>query len=306
MLRVAVGRLLFMIPAGLFVVTLAFGMFHLVPGDVAVMLAGETATEEVLEQTRVKFGFDKPLHVQYIMYLSRVLRGDLGISYYSRVPVIDLIVPRFLNTLKLAALATVVGVALSLVLGCFSVYWYRGPLDAVATVFSLLGICIPLYVVALLLMYLFAVYWRVLPLSGMRSWQSYILPTVTLAVYQTAFLTRMTRTCLLETIGEDYVRTARSKGLSEVRVFVKHALRNAMLPISTIIGLRFGYAIGGAVVVETIFGWPGLGRLIVESLLRRDLQVTQGALLLFAMGFIVTNLLVDVLYAVINPVLRYE
>jgi ABC-type dipeptide/oligopeptide/nickel transport system permease component len=306
MSRVIFGRLLFMIPAGLFVITLAFAMFHLVPGDPVLLMVGDTAPPEVIEQARKEFGFDKPLYVQYVVYISRIVRGNFGTSYYSRVPVTELIFPRFLNTLQVAVLATMVGISVSLVLGSASSMWHGSIVDTLITMSSLVGICMPTFLTGLIALYVFSVQLGVLPVSGMHSWKSYVLPVLNLGFYQVAFLTRMIRTCMIDALGEEYICTARAKGVTEYSVVFRHALKNALLPIITVIGLRFGYALGGAVVTEVIFTWPGLGRLIIDSVLRRDLLVTQGALFLFAGAFIMVNLTVDVLYTFVDPRVRYD
>ena len=303
--RLILGRLLFMIPAGLLLVTFLFGLFHLIPGDPALLLAGDNASIEAIEGIREAYGFNEPIPVQYGRYMSKVLRGDLGVSNFSRDPVTTLIVPRFLNTVQLAFWSMALAMVVSLGLGCTSAMFWNTKIDKAVTVVSLLGICTPVFVSGLLALFLFSVKLGWVPTGGMASWRSYILPVVTLGAFQAAVLTRMVRSTMVEALGEDYIRTARAKGVTERAVVFKHALRNALIPIVTLFGLGFGATLGGSVVTETIFTWPGLGRAMVESILSRDLPVTQGALLLFAFAFITVNLIVDVLYAYIDPRIKY-
>jgi ABC-type dipeptide/oligopeptide/nickel transport system permease component len=306
MLRLIIGRLLFMVPAAMLIVTALFALFHLIPGDPAVMIAGDNAPRSVVESIRKEYGFDQPLHVQYWRYITKMAQGDLGVSNYTRDPVIDSVLPRIANTAQLAVLSMLFAMVLSLVLGCISAMYGNKPLDKVVTVASVLGICTPVFVTGLLGIYFFSIYLGWLPISGMSSWRHFILPVITLGSLQAAMLTRMVRSCMVDALGKDYITTARAKGASEFLVVFRHALRNALLPIVTLFGLGLGHTLGGSVVTETIFNWPGLGRLMVNSILTRDLPVTQGALFFFAMIFILVNLLVDVLYAWIDPRIRYD
>ena len=300
-LNLLFGRLLFMMPAGLVVVSFSFALFHLVPGDPALLIAGDKASEEVVEAIRKTYGFDQPLLAQFERYLSRLLRGDLGVSIYNQEPVIDLIIPRFVNTAQLAILAMSLAAVWSLLLGCLAAIWRHRMMEKCIKTISLLGVCTPLFLIGLAGLYLFSVRLRLLPLGGMRSWQAYVLPVMSLAIYQAAFLTRMTTACMLDALDREYITTARARGVPELRVLFQHALPNALLPIMTVMGLRFGYTLGGAVVTEVVFAWPGLGRLMVNSILTRDLPLTQGALLVFAAALITTNVIVDVLYSMADP-----
>ncbi len=300
-LNLLFGRLLFMMPAGLVVVSFSFALIHLVPGDPALLIAGDKASEEVVEAIRKTYGFDQPLLAQFERYLSRLLRGDLGVSIYNQEPVIDLIIPRFVNTAQLAILAMSLAAVWSLLLGCLAAIWRHRMMEKCIKTISLLGVCTPLFLIGLAGLYLFSVRLRLLPLGGMRSWQAYVLPVMSLAIYQAAFLTRMTTACMLDALDREYITTARARGVPEFRVLFQHALPNALLPIMTVMGLRFGYTLGGAVVTEVVFTWPGLGRLMVNSILTRDLPLTQGTLLVFAAALITTNLIVDVLYSMADP-----
>jgi len=295
-----------MIPASLLVATLTFSMFYLVPGDPAVLAAGEEASYESVQAIRVKYGFDKPIYIQYVKYIGRLLHGDLGKSLFNRTPVISLLLPKFINTFKLVGLAMLVAMSIGLILGPLAAYNYGRLYDRILVIFSVLGISTPVFVLGLGVLLVFALKLNWLPVGGMSSWQSYILPTMTLGVTQSAGLVRMVRNCVADILGNDYVRTGRAKGISEAKILYKHAMKNAMIPIITILGLQLGYLLAGAIVAETVFTWPGLGRLLMESIGRRDLPVTQGALMLGVIVFIAISLTVDVLYAVLDPTIQYD
>jgi len=299
-------RVLFMIPASLLVATLTFSMFHLVPGDPAVLAAGERASYKTVQAIRVRYGFDQPIYVQYFRYLKRLLQGDLGRSLFNRTPVSSLLLPKFFNTFKLVGVGMIVAVCISMVLGPLAAYSYGSLFDRVLVIFSLLGVSTPIFVLGLGALLLFAVRLNLFPVGGMGTWRSYILPTMILGVSQSAQLVRMIRNCVADILGNDYIRTSKAKGVSEMKTLYKHAMKNAMIPIITIIGLQFGYLLAGAIVAETVFTWPGLGRLLIESIGRRDLPVTQGALMLGVNMFIAISLVVDVLYTVLDPTIRYH
>ncbi len=306
MLKLILSRLLFMVPAGLLLVTFLFGLFHAIPGDPALLLAGDNASRDAVEGIREAYGFNRPLPVQYATYMSKVLHGDLGVSNFSREPVASLIFPRIVNTAQLAFWSMSLAMIVSLVLGCTSAMSWNTKIDKAVTIIALLGICTPVFVSGLFGIFFFSVTLGLLPTGGLTSWKSFVLPVVTLGAFQAAVLTRMVRSTMVDALGQDYIETARAKGVAEAIVVFKHALRNALLPIITLFGLGFGSTLGGSVVTETIFTWPGLGRTMVESILSRDLPVTQGALLCFALMFIGVNLVVDVLYAYVDPRITYD
>ncbi len=306
MLRLILGRLAFMVPAGLLLVTFLFGLFHAIPGDPALLLAGDNAPAEVVEGIREAYGFNRPLPVQYVTYITKVLTGDLGVSNYSREPVTSLILPRVFNTAQLAFWSTGLAMIVSLILGSTSAMFWNTKIDKVVTVVALLGICTPVFVSGLFAIFLFSVRLGLLPTGGLESWKGFVLPVITLGAFEAAVLTRMVRSTIVDALGQDYIQTARAKGVREAVVVFKHALRNALLPIITLFGLGFGATLGGSVVTETIFTWPGLGRMMVDSILTRDLPLTQGALLCFALMFIAVNLIVDVLYAYVDPRITYD
>ncbi|HEV7258660.1 MAG TPA: ABC transporter permease [Bosea sp. (in: a-proteobacteria)] len=305
MLRLIVGRLCFIVLAGFLLLSFLFALFHMIPGDPAVLLAGDSATKEVVDSIRAAYGFDRPLHVQYVSYMSHVLVGDFGVSNYTRQPVLGIVLPRVLNTAQLATLAMLLAASISLVLGSLSAMFWGHPLDRVVTLSSLVGICTPVFVTGIAGIYLFGVWLEWLPIAGMGSWWNYILPVVTLGTYQAAIFTRMVRSCMIDALSKEFIVTARAKGVRERRIVYLHAMRNALLPIITLFGLGFGHTLGGSVVVESIFNWPGLGRLMVESVLTRDLPVIQAAIFFFAIIFITLNMLVDIIYTWADPRIRY-
>lgn len=306
MLRLILGRILFMIPAVLIVATITFAMFHLVPGDPVIIMAGEQASPEAIAAIRVAYGFDQPIIVQYFKYLLKLIQGDLGQSIYNRIPVRDLIIPAFLNTLSLVGLSMLVGVMISLTVGPLAAMYYRSFLDKFLSVISLVGISTPIFILGIAALYFFSVKLHMFPVSGLRSWKGYVLPVMTLGIYQASHLTRMARSIVANALGQDYIQSARAKGISEFKVVYKHALKNAMLPLTTIIGLRLGYQLAGAIVAEVVFTWPGLGRLLIVSIGNRDLPVTQGSLILAVLVFVTINLVVDIAYSFLDPTIKYE
>jgi ABC-type dipeptide/oligopeptide/nickel transport system permease component len=299
-------RLLMLVPIMLGVVTVTFLLMYVVPGDPVLTLVGERYDDETLERMRAKLGLDKPLALQYVDYLGRLARFDLGESFVTRRPVSEAIAERFPRTLLLAfsamLLAVVGGVAIGLVAGWGRLRW----LGRATMVFSLVGVSIPVFWLGLLLIYLFAIKLSILPPSGYGggSLRYLILPAVTLSFASMATVARVTRSGVVEAVGEDYVRTARAKGLGEKLVLGKHVLRNALVPVITIVGTDFGSYLSGSVLTESIFGWPGLGRFIVQGILKRDFPVIQGSVLFMAVVFVIVNLLVDVSYGIIDPRIR--
>ena len=304
--RLIISRLIFMVLAGFFLLSFLFALFHMIPGDPARLMAGDNAPEELVQSIRRAYGFDQPLHVQYLSYMQRVLTGDFGVSIYTRQPVLEVVVPRIANTAALAGCAMLFAMTVSLILGSFSAMFWGGPVDKGVTAFSLVGICTPVFVTGIIVIYLFGVYLRWLPIGGMSSWRHFVLPVLTLGAYQAAMFTRMVRSSMVDALGRDFITTARAKGAPERRVVFRHALRNALLPIITLFGLGVGHTLGGSVVTESIFNWPGLGRLMVDSILTRDLPVMQGAIFFFAMIFILVNLVVDILYTWADPRVSYD
>jgi len=306
MLSFVARRLMVAVPLLLLTVTVVFVVFALIPGDPAVILAGETANPATVEAIRQRYGLDRPLVVRYGIYLSRMARGDLGASIFSGVPVIQEIRDRFPRTLQLAATSIGLAVAVGVLLGIAAALKKDTVVDHLATLVALGGISIPGFWLALVLIYVFSVQYRWFPTGGTGGWRALVLPTLTLSVFSIAYIARITRSLLLEVISRDYVRTARAKGVSGPSIVLKHALRNAMIPLVTVVGLRLGVMLTGSVVTESIFAWPGLGRLMVTAVNNRDYPIIQGVLLTFAATFVVVNLLVDLLYAILDPRVTYE
>jgi len=282
-----------------------FLMVRVLPGDPARVIAGVLASEEEVARIHVELGLDRPLWVQYGIFLERLAHANLGTSARTSEPVTTELEPRLLATLRLAlvsaALASLVGVVAGLVAATrpYSLW------DYVLSLTTLFGVSMPVYWLGLMLIILFAIDLNWLPAAGADSPTSIILPAATLAAFSVALIARMTRASVLEVLGQDYVRTARSKGLRETVVIARHALRNALIPIVTVIGLQFGTLLGGAVLTESVFGWPGMGLLLIESIFSRDYATVQGVVLVFSFMLILTNFLVDLLYAVIDPRIRY-
>ncbi|MFN2362822.1 MAG: ABC transporter permease [Halarsenatibacteraceae bacterium] len=298
-------RLILLIPVLIGVAIIVFGMVRLLPGDPAVAMAGVHATPEYVAQVRTNLGLDEPLPVQFGVFINRLLKGDLGTSTRTNRPVSAEIWPRFLNTLSLTAISLAIASFFGILFGVISAIRPYSLLDNIIMIFSLFGVAAPVFWSGLILMLIFSVWLGWLPSSGMGTPLHFVLPAVTLAAYSTALIARMTRSSMLEVLNMDYITTAKSKGLTEKVVVIKHALRNALIPIVTILGLRFGMMLGGAVLTETVFSWPGVGRLMVASILARDYPVVQGSVLLLALLFVLINLFVDLLYSFLDPKIQY-
>jgi len=306
MLNYFLKRLLGLIPTLLIVAVLVFLFVHLLPGDPARLMAGQDADASVVELVRQDLGLDKPLYQQFLTFFGNALTGDFGHSMVSKRPVIDEISSRFMPTFWLTLTSMVWSVIFGLVIGVVSAVWRNRWPDRLGMALAVSGISFPAFALGMLLMQIFSVELGWLPTVGADGWQHYILPSVTLGAAVAAIMARFTRASFVEVMQEDYMRTARAKGVHEAMVVVKHGLRNAMIPVVTMMGLQFGFLLGGSIVVEKVFNWPGLGRLLVDSVEMRDYPVIQAEVLLFSLEFILINLLVDMLYAVINPSIRYK
>lgn len=303
-----IKRLLWMIPTLVGVATIAFFLGRLAPGDPADAMAGQRASDEQRQLIRERYGFDKPLYVQYGKYLWNLARGDLGLSYDSHRPVAEIIAERFPYTAKLAASAMIVAVILGVSAGLLSALLPNGWVDRLAMVFALLGISTPVFWLGLLLMYFVSMQLQWLPPSGYGDGgiRYLILPAIALGAQSMAFLARMTRASMLEVLNEDYLRTARAKGAGPIRVIAKHAFANAIIPVITIIGLDFASYLSGSVLTEKVFSWPGLGRHMVIAISQRDYPLINGTVLFFCVIFIGVNLIVDLLYAYLDPRIRLD
>lgn len=301
-----VKRLLGLIPTLLLVGALAFLFVHLLPGDPARLAAGPEATPEAVALVRQDLGLDKPLPQQFVRFFSGILHGDFGRSLRTKRPVSVEIGERFMPTFWLTIAAMSWSVAFGMAIGVVSAVWRNRWPDRLGMALAVSGISFPAFALGMMLMQIFAVQLGWLPTVGADSWRHYILPSLTLGAAVAAIMARFTRSSFVEILREDYVRTARAKGLSEPTVIVKHGLRNALIPVVTMMGLQFGFLLGGSIVVEVVFNWPGMGRLLVDAVDMRDYPVIQAEILLFSLEFILINLIVDVLYAVINPAIRYR
>ncbi|MDA3132968.1 glutathione ABC transporter permease GsiC [Atlantibacter subterraneus] len=306
MFSYVVKRLLGLIPTLFIVAVLVFLFVHLLPGDPARLIAGPEADAQVIEMVRSQLGLDKPLWSQFLSYMGNVLQGDFGTSLVSRRPVSEEIASRFMPTLWLTIASMVWAVLFGLAAGVIAAVWRNRWPDRLSMTLAVSGISFPAFALGMLLMQVFSVELGWLPTVGADSWQHYILPSITLGAAVSAVMARFTRASFVDVLGEDYIRTARAKGVTERWVVMKHALRNAMIPVVTMMGLQFGFLLGGSIVVEKVFNWPGLGRLLVDSVEMRDYPVIQAEVLLFSLEFILINLVVDVLYAAINPAIRYK
>ncbi|EEH5425246.1 TPA: glutathione ABC transporter permease GsiC [Salmonella enterica] len=306
MLNYVLKRLLGLIPTLLIVAVLVFLFVHLLPGDPARLIAGPEADAQVIALVRQQLGLDQPLHVQFWHYITHVLQGDFGTSMVSRRPVSEEIASRFLPTLRLTITSMIWAVLFGMAIGIAAAVWRNRWPDRVGMTLAVTGISFPAFALGMLLMQIFSVDLGWLPTVGADSWQHYILPSLTLGAAVASVMARFTRSSFVDVLSEDYMRTARAKGVSETWVVLKHGLRNAMIPVVTMMGLQFGFLLGGSIVVEKVFNWPGLGRLLVDSVDMRDYPVIQAEVLLFSLEFILINLVVDVLYAAINPAIRYK
>ena len=301
MLTFVIRRLLLAVPVLLGVVFVVMLTVQLIPGDAVQLMLGEHATKEAVAKLRDYLGLDKPLLVRYVDYVKRLLTGDLGRSIQQNRPVVDELREAWPATLELTVAALVIAAAVGVAAGIVSAAWPNSFFDAVARLGSLFGLSMPVFWTGLVLIVVFALWLPWLPVGGVGSPSHLVLPAVTLALPSVAMVARMTRSSVLEVLREDYVRTARAKGVTERLVVAKHALRNAAIPILTLLGLQAGQLMGGAVLTETVFAWPGLGRLMVKAIFARDYVLLQGAVLIFALAFVVINLAVDLAYGALDP-----
>jgi peptide/nickel transport system permease protein len=314
--RYVVRRLLLLVPVLLGVSVIIFMVLHLAPGDPAEIMLGSQATQADLERLRAELGLTQPLYVQYVHWVGLVARGDLGRSIWMKRPVLSEVLGRFKATLVLTGAALVLSTAAGLALGIASAVRPNSLLDRLSAVASLFGASMPVFWLGIVLMVIFALWLGWLPASGMFApygggdlrdlFVHLALPAVTLAAASVTIIARLTRSTMLETLGQDYIRTARAKGVVERAVVLRHGLKNALIPIVTVVGVQAGYLLGGAVLTETVFAWPGVGTLMVQGILARDFPLVQGCVLVVALSFVVINLVVDLLYAWLDPRIRYE
>jgi ABC-type dipeptide/oligopeptide/nickel transport system permease component len=298
-----IRRLILIIPILIGVSLISFFIIHLIPGDPARVIAGQGATSEDIALIREEFGLDKPLTEQYFAFVGGIFSGKMK-SISSQQPVIDEITPRFWNTVQLATFGIIVATVFGILLGIIAATHKNTFVDNLSMGFSLIGVSMPIFWLGLLLIMLFSVALNWLPAGGKDSFISFILPGITLGLPSAAIIARMTRASMLEIVNQDFIRTAISNGIPQKTIIYKYTLKNAMIPVVTVVGLQFGYMLGGAVLTESVFGWPGLGRLVVQSIFTRDYPIVQSGILLIAMSFVFVNLAVDLLYAAIDPRLR--
>lgn len=304
--KYVVKRILSMIPL-LFVISIIIFMFiHLIPGDAARQVAGATATAGEVEAVRKQLGLDQPLVPQYIQWVTGILQGDLGVSYTNNTTVAELFAPRLPITIYLTICSITWSVLFGIIIGVVAAINRGRALDLIGMLIAIAGISLPNFWLGLQLMQIFSVNLGIFPTGGLEDWRGYILPSVAMGAGIMAILARVTRSSMIENLGKDYIRTARAKGLPEPRVIMVHAFKNSSIDIITVTALQIGALIAGSVVVETVFSIPGLGRLLVDSIGFRDYEVVQALILFFSFEYTVINLLADVLYAVINPRVRYE
>ncbi len=307
MLEYIAKRIFLMVPVLIGISILVFLMRVVVPGDpVDIMLYGQPSTEENRAELRSFLGLDQPLPTQYFLFVGNALRGDLGRSIQTRQPVASEIKNRFPNTFKLTICSLIIAAFLGVFTGVLSAVKKDTWVDLASMVASLIGVSMPAFWLGLILMMVFSVNLGWFPVMGSETWKHLVLPSLTLGLIAAAIISRMTRSCMLDVLQKDYIKTARSKGLSERRVIYKHSLRNAMIPVITIIGLQFGYLLGGAVIVEIVFNYPGIGEAALNAINWRDFPMIQGLVLFITVIFVSINLAVDVIYSFLNPQISYD
>lgn len=299
-----IKRILLMIPVMLGVIVIIFTLMYFAPGDGARVVLGTEASDEAIEQFREEWGLNDPYYVRLTRYIANILVGDLGISQRSNTPVIEDILVRFENTARLAFLSVFFGGILGIVLGIVSAVKQYSLLDRIASMIALIGIATPSFWLALMLILLFSVYLGWLPASGVQSWKNWILPVISMSLYESGYIMRISRSAMLDVLRQDYMRTARAKGQSEYKVIMKHGFRNALIPIVTILGLQICSLLAGAVVIESVFAIPGTGKYLYDSISARDFPAVQGAIIFAALLSVLINLVMDLLYGMIDPRVR--
>ena len=307
-------RIFMTIPVMVVVALFVFLLLRLSPGDPAAVIAGDYATAEDVQKIREKLGLSEPIFVQFVTWLGSLIQGDLGTSIFSNKPVTELIAQRLEPTLLLALTTIIFSILVAVPLGTIAAFRAGSWIDRLVMLFSVGGFSVPVFVLGYILIYYFSITWRILPVQGYRSpfedgmlpfIQHIILPTLTLSVIYIALLARMTRASVMEVLEEDYIRTARAKGLSEVKILMRHALGNAAVPIVTVIGIGIALLIGGVVVTESVYNIPGLGRLVLDAVLARDYPIIQGLILFFSLIYVLLNLIIDLTYTLFDPRIKY-
>lgn len=299
-------RLAQIVPLALLVATLVFSLVHLTPGDPVEMMLGEGAQRSEVDRLRSELGLDRPLLEQYLSFMGGLVRADLGDSLHFGQPVVDVLWRHYPATLELAVASLLVALLVALPLGIVAAVRRDGAMDHLSRFFALLGVSIPNFWLGPVLILVFSIHLGLFPVSGRSGWASLVLPAITLGTALAGLLTRMVRSSLAEELNKDYLVTARAKGVARRAVLLRHALRNALLPVVTIVALQFGALLTGAIITETIFSWPGLGRLIIQAIRLRDYPLVQGGVLVIALTYVLLNLLADLVYSWLDPRIRYE
>jgi peptide/nickel transport system permease protein len=299
-----IRRLIIAIPTLLVFSVMVFFLMYLVPGDPVLLYTGRLASADVQARTRQQLGLDQPMQIQYWKYLSRLLQGDLGTSFKYRVDVIDLLKDRIPNSLTLGASSLFLAYLIAIPMGMLAAIKQGSIFDVLATIMISLGMSVPIFWLGLMLVLFFSVKLGWFPVAGYESWKHMVLPIVTLAVVQISFIMRMVRSSMLEELRQDYIRTARAKGLRQNVIILRHAFRNSLIPLISLFGMQIGWLVAGAVVIEMVFVWPGVGKLIVDSIIRSDYPVVQGVLLFLGVTVIAGNLVADILYGIADPRIR--
>lgn len=314
MLLFIIKRLLYLIPVLILVTILVFSLIHLIPGDPVQMMLGKRASAEQIESVRARLNLDKPIIIQYYLWLKNVLKGNFGESIRTNKPVLELISSKLGPTLLLAFTSLIISVFFSIMIGALAAAKRNTIIDFGAMFIAVLGISVPAFWLGIMMILIFSLYLRIFPSMGYVSFlgnpiealRHLILPAVTLGFGLAGYTTRMTRSQMLEVLNQDYIRTARAKGLLESVVIYKHALRNALIPVVTAVGIQLGFLMGGEILIEDIFAWPGIGRLILTSINNRDYPTVQGAVLVITVFFVVLNIIVDILYTFLNPKIKLK
>ncbi len=306
MLKYAIKRTILAVPVIISMTVIVFLILHLSPGEPIDLIVGPNITPEVYESIRHKYGLDQPLIVQYFKFLGNLLKGDFGKSILQQRPVSEIIKQRLPITIRLGVTGFILSVVIAIPLGILAAVNRNTPIDYTCMTGAMLGMSLPTFWFGLLLLYFFAYKVRIFPVSGYGTWKHLVLPAFALGLTDAAITARMMRSSMLEVLKQDYIRTARSKGLAEKVVVYQHALKNAMIPIVTLLGMRIGWILGGSVVLETIFSIPGLGRLMIDSILSRDYPVVQGSMIVLTSAIILGNILADILYAVVDPRIKFD
>lgn len=306
MLMYIFRRILQLIPVMLVISVVVFLMMHMIPGDPVKNMLGMEASKEAIEAERERLGLNDPLPTQYWRFISGVAKGDLGTSIYSKKPIMEEMMNKYPYTVKLAIGGTIFATVIGVVCGIVSAVKRNTATDSILMVFSLIAVSTPSFFLALLMLLVFSLHFGWFPSIGLKTPLHYVLPIITLGMQSVGLIARTTRSAMLEVLGEDYIRTSRSRGIPEKVVVYYHALKNAMIPVLTVVGLRFGGLLAGSTLVETVFAVPGIGRYMVDGVLKRDFPVVQGTVLILAFTFVIVNMIVDLLYAAVDPRIKYE